>query len=67
MISFAVSGGGGAVSVRRKVVEFGGTIVGTLGHIALLGNLMRLTRTRSHAVRPGEIRRMVIEEAKARQ
>jgi hypothetical protein len=51
MISFAVSGGGGAVSVRRKVMEFGGSIVGTLGHIALLSNLMRLTRTRSHAVR----------------
>jgi hypothetical protein len=37
MISLAVSGGSGAVGVRRKIMEFRGSIVRTLWHLFLLG------------------------------
>ena len=39
MISLAVSGGGGAVGVSRKIMEFRGSIVHTLWHLVLLDNL----------------------------
>jgi hypothetical protein len=32
VISFAVGGGGGGMGVCRKIVEFGGAVVATLGH-----------------------------------
>jgi hypothetical protein len=39
MISFAMSGGSGAVSVRRKIMKFRDSIVRALGHIVLLATV----------------------------
>ena len=39
MVSFAVSGGGGAMSVRRKVMKFCSSIMRALRHRVLLNNL----------------------------
>ena len=62
MVSFAVSGGGGNVGVRRKVVKFCGSIVSTLGQCVFLP----IVGFKRKAMVRSELRRSVVQSLPAK-